>query len=196
MATNATATRDRTWKTGTHRRPVPGAALAVLAALTLAVAGCGGPDEKNAEPSDARGASTPAASASPSGGRDGTAAGPAVTAADGDDTGACSDGDCEITVSEPVTIRFPAPGGGRATLTVTGVGPDEIQYSVKSGGSRSEAGAGGPGQGCITVLRSHGSGNSCGRLGDSEPPAAQPDAVVIQAATGRNGTVLLQIVSR
>ncbi|MFI9822521.1 hypothetical protein ACIHFC_18935 [Streptomyces sp. NPDC052013] len=120
---------------------------------------------------------------------------PSVPAADGDDIGACADGDCEIAVSEPLTIRFPGPGGGRATLSVTKVGPNEIEYTVKSGNGQAEAAAGGPGQGCVTVLRANGSGNSCGGLGDPRPPRAQPDAVVVQAATGEDGTALLHIVS-
>jgi len=167
----------------------------LLAALPLAVTGCGGTDDTGSGPSGSRGASGTEASAPQTADRNGTPAAPAVTAADGDDTGACSDGDCEITVSEPVTIRFPAPGGGRATLTVTAVGRNEIEYTVKSGGGRAEGAAGGPGWGCITVLRAGGSGNSCGPLGDPGRPAAQPDAVVIQAATGRDGTALLPIVS-
>ncbi|MFI6931921.1 hypothetical protein [Streptomyces sp. NPDC050287] len=55
--------------------------------------------------------------------------------------------------------------------------------------------ASGPGQGCITVLRSHGSGNSCGGLGKAGRPGPQPDAVVIQAAAGEDGTALVHIVS-
>ncbi|MFI7394765.1 hypothetical protein [Streptomyces tendae] len=120
---------------------------------------------------------------------------PSSSPADGTDVGACTDGNCEITVTEPVTIRFPAPGdAGRATLSVTKVGPNEIEYEVKSGNNRSSGGARGPGQGCLTYLRDHGSGNSCGTV-DPTRPSPQPGAVVIQAATGTDGTALLHIVS-
>ncbi|MFG3213606.1 hypothetical protein [Streptomyces tendae] len=115
--------------------------------------------------------------------------------ADGTDVGACTDGNCELAVTEPVTIRFPAPDdAGRATLSVTKVGPNEIEYEVKSGNNRSTGGAEGPGQGCLTYLRDRGSGNSCGTL-DPTRPSPRPGAVVIQATTGTDGTALLHIVS-
>lgn len=170
--------------------------LAVLTAV--AVAGCGGSDgsdDSDGKSSGDRSASeSRTAGASPDTSADRTAsATPSVTAADGDDIGACADGDCEVAVSEPVTIRFKGPRG-TATLSVTEVGRNKVEYAVKSGSGRSKGGAGGPGQGCITVLRSNGSGNSCGGVGD-DPPSAQPDAVVIQLAGGPDGTALLHIVS-
>ncbi|MFF7792274.1 hypothetical protein [Streptomyces sp. NPDC007991] len=119
---------------------------------------------------------------------------PPVSAADGRDITACADGNCEIAVSEPVRIPFKGPRGP-ATLSVTEVGPNSIAYTVKSGNGQSKGSASGPGQGCITVLRSNGSGNSCGGLGAAGRPSPQPDAVVIQAATGENGTAVLQFVS-
>ncbi|WP_399942336.1 hypothetical protein ACGH52_24465 [Streptomyces sp. BBFR25] len=120
---------------------------------------------------------------------------PSPSPADGTDTRACTDGNCEMAVTEPVTIRFRAPGdAGRATLSVTKVGPNEIEYEVKSGNNRSSGGAKGPGQGCLTYLRERGSGNSCGTLAPARP-SPQPGAVVIQATTGKNGTALLHIVS-
>ncbi|GGL70494.1 hypothetical protein GCM10010095_64020 [Streptomyces anthocyanicus] len=98
-------------------------------------------------------------------------------------------------MTEPVTIHFRGPAdGSRTTLSVTTVGPNEIEYEVKSGSNRSKGGASGPGQGCLTYLREHGSGNSCGTL-DSTRPSPRPDAVVIQATTGADGTALLHIVS-
>ncbi|MFH9731276.1 hypothetical protein [Streptomyces sp. NPDC017260] len=116
-----------------------------------------------------------------------------MSAADGHDPRACSDGNCEIAVSEPVTVRFQGPGGP-ATLSVTEVGPDRIEYTVKSANGRTQGGASGPGQGCVTVLRDNGSGNSCGGLSGTRP-SAQPDAVVIQATTGPDGTALLRMVA-
>ncbi|MFJ8188674.1 hypothetical protein ACIQ8D_02565 [Streptomyces sp. NPDC096094] len=118
---------------------------------------------------------------------------PSVSAADGYDASACTDGNCEIAVSKPVTVRLQGPGGP-ATLSVTEVGPNKIEYTVKSGNGQSKGGASGPGQGCITALRENGSGNSCGGLSGTRP-SAQPDAVVIQATTGTDGTALLHIVS-
>ncbi|MFI1759611.1 hypothetical protein [Streptomyces sp. NPDC020571] len=120
---------------------------------------------------------------------------PSSSPADGTDVSACTDGNCEIAVTEPVTLHFQAPGDtGRAMLSVTKVGPNEIEYEVKSGNNRSTGGASGPGQGCLTYLRERGSGNSCGTL-DPTRPSPQPGAVVIQATTGSNGTALLHIVS-
>ncbi|WP_189105880.1 hypothetical protein [Streptomyces camponoticapitis] len=168
-----------------------GVALATLAALT--VAGCGGSDKTDgaggadtAPPPGQQTSKSPSARPSP--------AKPSVSAADGSDVGACKDGDCEIAVSEPVTFPFKGPGG-EATLSVTEIGKNRVEYTVKSGNGRSEGGATGPGQGCITVLRTTGSGNSCGGLGEAERPGKQPDAVVIQAATGENGTAIVHIVS-
>ncbi|AQS67797.1 hypothetical protein [Streptomyces pactum] len=162
-----------------------------LAALTLlTVAACGGPDETDSVPSSPpeRPADSRSTTQSHSAGPE-----PSVSAADGRDTTACADGDCEIAVSEPVTLRFEGPDGP-ATLSVTEVGPNKVEYTVKSGNGQSKGGASGPGQGCVTVLRENGSGNSCGGLSRTRP-SAQPDAVVIQATTEADGTALLHIVS-
>ncbi|MFI6642703.1 hypothetical protein [Streptomyces sp. NPDC050504] len=107
---------------------------------------------------------------------------------------ACADGDCEIAVSGPVTIRVDGPAGP-ATLSVTEVGPNRIEYTVESGGSRSDNGASGPGQGCLTVLRPHGSGTSCGALGDAARPDPRSGAVVIQVLAGEDGTAIVRVVS-
>ncbi|AWW37833.1 MULTISPECIES: hypothetical protein [Streptomyces] len=167
-------------------------AACAAAALTMAVAltatGCAGGTDADR---------TPAVKPSPSATEPSPSAGnpsPSVAAADGADTAACADGDCEIAVSEPVTFRFKGPKG-MATLSVTKVGPNEIEYSVQSDNGRSKAGASGPGQGCLTVLRDNGSGNSCGGLGDSGRPSAEPGTVVIQAATGADGTAVLHVVT-
>ncbi|MFA3875111.1 hypothetical protein ABS735_15655 [Streptomyces sp. MMCC 100] len=120
---------------------------------------------------------------------------PSPSAANGTDVSACTDGECEITVAKPVTLHFPGPGGsGRATLSVTEVGPNKIEYEVKSGSNSSKGAAHGPDQGCLTYLREHGSGNSCGSLAGTRP-SPQPDTVVIQATTDTDGTALLHIVS-
>ncbi|MEU3186004.1 hypothetical protein ABZ707_17650 [Streptomyces sp. NPDC006923] len=205
MAATALARRPRA---GRSDRWGTGIALAALASLT--VAGCGSPDEAgeaapptrqiSKSPSAGPSAQKPPPSAQkppPSARKPSAAppsAKPSVSAADGRNVGACADGTCEIAVSEPVTFRFKGPAGP-ATLSVTEVGPNKVEYTVKSGNGRSEGGATGPGQGCITVLRSNGSSNSCGGLGDAARPSPQPRAVVIQAATGAEGTAILHIVS-
>ncbi|MER7874546.1 hypothetical protein ABTY63_13400 [Streptomyces solisilvae] len=197
----ATTTSVRGTRRARARQAGPGLALAVLAAV--AVAGCGGSDKEDGAPSHS-GPASASRSAQPSGGSSGDAPAPAsasasasakpsVSAADGRDAGACADGNCEIAVSEPVTVRFKGPAGP-ATLSVTEVGPNKVEYTVKSSGGRSQGEASGPGQGCITVLRDHGSANSCGRLG-KDRPAAQPNAVVIQMTAGEDGTAILHIVS-
>ncbi|WP_458084784.1 hypothetical protein [Streptomyces malaysiensis] len=193
----ATTTSVRGTRRARARQAGPGLALAVLAAV--AVAGCGGSDKEDGAPSHS-GPASASRSAQPSGGSSGdapasasTSAKPSVSAADGRDAAACADGNCEIAVSEPVTVRFKGPAGP-ATLSVTEVGPNKVEYTVQSSGGRSQGEASGPGQGCITVLRDHGSANSCGRLG-KDRPAAQPNAVVIQMTAGEDGTAILHIVS-
>ncbi|WP_399140256.1 hypothetical protein Q3A86_22925 [Streptomyces sp. NBUA17] len=119
---------------------------------------------------------------------------PAPPAADGQDPDACTDGNCEITVTKPVTLHFPAPGGGRATLSVTEVGPNKIEYELKSANGQSKAGASGPDQGCLTYLRANGTGNSCGPLTTTRP-TPQPDTVTIQTTATPTGPGLLRIVS-
>ncbi|MFD3484321.1 hypothetical protein [Streptomyces sp. NPDC058665] len=171
-----------------------GIPLAALAALT--VAGCGGSDKTDGAGgtggADTAPSAEPGTSKSPSARP--TSARPSVSAADGSDVGACEDGNCEIAVSEPVTFPFKGQSGP-ATLAVTEIGKNKIEYTIKSGNGRSQGGATGPGQGCITVLRPNGSGNSCGGLGAAERPDKEPGAVVIQVATGENGTAIVHIVS-
>ncbi|NEB19596.1 hypothetical protein [Streptomyces coelicoflavus] len=170
----------------TRKRPRAG--LTTLAALTaLTTAACSTTHDPNDEPPTPR--TRPTTSHHPAPGP------PSPSAADGTDVSACADADCEITVTKPVTLHFPAQGGsGRATLSVTEVGPYKIEYEVKAGNNRSKGGATGPGQGCLTYLRAHGSGNSCGPLAPTRP-SPQPDAVVIQATTSADGPALLRIVS-
>lgn len=69
-----------------------------------------------------------------------------------------------VTVRSRCPVRFKGPAGP-AMLTVTEVGPHKVEYTVKSGNGQSKGGADGSGQGCVTVLRSNGGGNSCGGLG-------------------------------
>ncbi|NGO10274.1 hypothetical protein G5C60_22445 [Streptomyces sp. HC44] len=174
------------------------AGCALLATLAmLAVAGCGdsggdsAADSGTTESPDAGKTRTPksppATTSSPS---------PSVTAADGTDTGACTDGNCEIAVSEPVTIRFKIPDGP-AKLSVTKVGKNEVGYKVTSGTSTNGSSAGGTasgeGSGCTTVFHSNGSGTQCGAAG--EPPGKQADAVVMQLVPGADGTAILRLVS-
>lgn len=157
--------------------------LTALAAL--AVAGCGSQGE-NDEASSPGPRTSKSSSGQPSSGQ--------PSAADGHDVGACADGNCEVAVSKPVTFRFPGPAGP-ATLSVTEVGANRVEYTVKSANGQSKGGATGPGQGCVTVLRGNGGGNSCGGLGNATRPSPQPGAVVIQAATGDDGTAILHVVS-
>lgn len=169
---NVTVGRSYRWGTG----------IIFAALATLTVIGCSSSDAADdASSRDQQTSKSPPAQ-------------PSVSAADGHNVGACADGNCEIAVSEPVTFRFKGPTGP-ATLSVTEVGPNKIEYTVESDHGQSTGGATGPGQGCITVLRSNGSSNACGGLGDATRPSPQPDAVVIQAATGEDGTAIIHIVS-
>ncbi|MBZ6137299.1 hypothetical protein [Streptomyces olivaceus] len=172
------------------RSPRPRATPTALAALTaLTLAACSSTDEPDpAPPTPSNRTTAPHPTA-------GSPEPPApAPAADGQDPDACTDGNCEITVTKPVTLHFPAPGGGRATLSVTEVGPNKIEYEVKSANGQSKAGASGPGQGCLTYLRENGTGNSCGPLTTTHP-TPQPDTVTIQTTTTRTGPGLLRIVS-
>ncbi|MDT0612924.1 hypothetical protein [Streptomyces lancefieldiae] len=156
-----------------------GAGLVLAALLTLpTAAGC------DDDPDELRSFADPTAPTRPQ-----------AEAADGTDIGACADGDCELLVSEPVTVRFRDPSGAVVTLHVTEVGPDEVAYTVKSGSGQTKGSARGSGAGCVTVLRTTGTGNSCGVLGDRGRPNPQPDAVVIQAAPAEDGTAHFDIVS-
>ncbi|MHC3455595.1 hypothetical protein [Streptomyces prasinus] len=175
-----------------------GRVITVLALVALA--GCGGFGEEDAgtwgetRPSASRsGADAPPVfSSAPS---SGPAGGPGPeSAADGRDPAACADGDCEITVSGPVTIRFDGPAG-RTAVSVSEVGPDRIEYEVESGNGRSASGTEGRGHSCRTVLRAGGSNTSCGAIGDDGPAGARPGTVVVQVAPGEDGTALLRIVS-
>ncbi|MFH9004118.1 hypothetical protein ACH4E5_12865 [Streptomyces afghaniensis] len=169
-----------------------GVVLAALIVALTAVAGCGSDSDEPAKASPSAPGERPS-KADPAKRPEPTPK-PSVSAADGRDITACADGNCEIAVSEPVKIPFKGPRGP-ATLSVTEVGPNAIAYTVKSGNGQSKGSASGPGQGCITVLRSNGSGNSCGGVGTAGRPSPQPGAVVIQAATGEDGTAVLQLVS-
>ncbi|MFD5125264.1 hypothetical protein [Streptomyces sp. NPDC058385] len=174
------------------------AGIAFAATIALAVSGCGSTNNAGDTSSPSRQASkpasAPASSAKPSTSPPSSSAKPSASAADGHDVRACADGNCEITVTDPVTIPFKGPAGP-ATLTVTEVGPNKVEYTVKSGSSRSQGGASGPGQVCTTVLRSNGGDNSCGGPGEAARPSPQPDAVVIQTTTREDGTAILRIVS-
>lgn len=165
-------------------------ALAALAAL--AAAGCSG--DGDADDEDGKGGDAAKGGKGPSASRTASPSpSPSVTAADGSDTGACADGDCEITVSKPVTFSFKGPDG-KEKLSVTKVGPDEVDYTVKrSGGGTVKGGAGGPGSGCISALRPNGGGTSCGQVG--KPPAKEDGAVLVQVASGKDGTAVINIIS-
>ncbi|MGJ3562182.1 hypothetical protein ACR6C2_44445 [Streptomyces sp. INA 01156] len=116
-----------------------------------------------------------------------------MPAADGHDTAACSDGNCEIAVSEPVTVRFDGLARHHPVRDRGRPGPDRVRTEVRQRPVQERSRR--PGQVCLTVLRSHGSSTSCGGKGDGRPPAARPGAVVIRAATGEDGTALLHVVS-
>lgn len=173
------------------RSPRPRATPTALAALTaLTLAACSSTDEPDpAPPAPSNRTTAP----HPTAGSPEPPA-PAPPAADGQDPDACTDGNCEITVTKPVTLHFPAPGGGRATLSVTEVGPNKIEYELKSANGQSKAGASGPDQGCLTYLRANGTGNSCGPLTTTRP-TPQPDTVTIQTTATPTGPGLLRIVS-
>ncbi|MEV0116091.1 hypothetical protein AB0H77_23060 [Streptomyces sp. NPDC050844] len=167
--------------------------MAAMAALTAIGCAGSGQDDGPSARGDASAESHPARPSGNSSADHTASAKPSPSAADGRDIDACADSNCEIAVSDPVVVRFKSPAG-KATVSVTEAGPNKVAYSVTYDSGQSKGGASGPGQGCITVLRSNGSSNSCGGLGDARP-SAQPGAVVIQAAAGEDGTAILHIVS-
>ncbi len=187
--------RNRTTRAGkrNHRRQLPAVTLVAALTATLSLtAACGSPT-----PADESPAATPdrpsTSRATPQSPTRTPEPAPSVTAADGADIRACADGNCEVAVTEPVTVRFRGPGG-EVTLSVTEVGRDKIEYTVKSGNGQAKGGASGRGQGCVTALRENGNGTSCGGASRTRP-SPQPDAVVIQASTGPEATALLHVVS-
>ncbi|MEU0743313.1 hypothetical protein [Streptomyces sp. NPDC006134] len=167
--------------------------VVLLALLGLTAAGCGGSGESSGgatpPPSRPDGRSTsgppPAASPSPSG-----------EAADGDDIGACGDGNCEVLVTEPVTVRFEGPDGP-VKLSVTKVGRNEIGYTATSetgaGGGQVSGETSGAGHGCTAVLTSAGGTGFCGPVG--APPRERAGAVVIHLEPGGDGAAVLRIIS-
>lgn len=168
------------------RRVGAGVVLGVL--VTQAVIGCGGSEQVlDAYPPET--SVSAARSAEPAPNPSAVAAPPVA----GQDISECADGDCRIAVSEAVKIRFKGPFGP-ATLAVTEVGPDLVEYTVKSHGGQSTGVVSGPGSGCVTVLRRDGSGNSCGGVADARP-SPRPGAVVIQLAARQDGTAVIDIVS-
>ncbi|MFI8851016.1 hypothetical protein ACIGW3_12650 [Streptomyces sp. NPDC053499] len=175
--------------TGRRRHGRVCLALLGTSLVLAAVAGCGGSDSD----ADGKDSAKPAASR-PGEGRSSAAAGPTpkVTAADGSDPAACTDGNCEIAVSDPVTVRFKV-AGKPAKLSLTQVGENEVGYKVTSGSSRTSGEASGKGSGCTAVFRSGGSNSVCGPAG--KPPDKVDGAVVVQVASGADGTAILRLVS-
>ncbi|KAK1180344.1 hypothetical protein B7755_020640 [Streptomyces sp. NBS 14/10] len=169
---------------GRTRRAAGRVLLATVTAL--AAAGCGDSDEgtDTAKPSASHASHSPSpTTSSPS---------PAVTAADGSNPAACTDGNCEIAVTEPVTIRIKLPDGP-AKLSLTKVGKNAVDYKVTSGNSKTSGGASGDGSGCVAVFRSGGSSSSCGMGGP--PPDKVDGAVVLQVVAGADGTAILRLIS-
>ncbi|TMR32099.1 hypothetical protein ETD85_23900 [Nonomuraea zeae] len=167
-------------------RVAQGALTALAALAALAMAGCGGPggSTRSAELAASPAAQDPSSTA--------PAPSPAVTAADGSDPEACSDGNCEIAVSAPVTIHFKIPDGP-ATLSLTKVGKNEVGYKVTSGDSRTSGEVSGDGRGCVTVFTRNSSNSSCGLAG--KPPGRKKGAVVVQVVAGADGTAILRLIS-
>ncbi|MDQ0385616.1 hypothetical protein J2S54_002436 [Streptomyces sp. DSM 42143] len=187
--------RNRTTRAGkrNHRRRPPAAALIAALTATLSLTACGSPNptdetDKASAATQDRPSPSRATPQSPTATPE-----PSVSAADGDDIRACADGNCEVAVTKPVTVRFQGPGGA-VTLSVTEVGQNKIEYTVKSGNGQAKGGTSGQGRGCVTAIRENGSGTSCGGAGRTRP-SPQSDAVVIQASTGPDATALLHVVS-
>ncbi|PSK89393.1 hypothetical protein CLV63_12629 [Murinocardiopsis flavida] len=155
--------------------------IALLGALVAAAAGCGGGAVGTSPPPSPP--PSPSSSPSPS---------PSVTAKDGTDTGACTDGSCEIAVSEPVAFDLELPDGS-AKLAVTKVGENEVAYKVTKDNGETKGGASGKGSGCTAFFTDGGSNSSCGPAGG--PPSATADTVVLQLVSGADGTALLRLVS-
>ncbi len=180
---------------GRTGRLAGGALLATLALLT--VAGCGGSGEDSGDA--AAGAGTGKTESPDSRADDNSKSpspSPTVTAADGTDTGACADGNCEITVSKPVTFDIKIPAGP-TKLSVTKVGKNEVGFKVthgtsKNGGSTSGT-ASGKGNGCTTYFHSNGSGTQCGAAGG--PPTKEVGTVALQVVPSPDGTAILRLVS-
>ncbi|MEU6719062.1 hypothetical protein ABZ897_47005 [Nonomuraea sp. NPDC046802] len=183
------------------------AGRALLTTLTaLAVAGCGGvggdsgadgaetggAGGESAKPPVSRVPQSPSPAVTAADGSVPRSPSPAVTAADGSNPKACADGNCEITVSAPVTIDFTIPDGP-AKLSVTKVGENEVAYQVTSGDSKTSGEWSGDGSSCVAVFTKGGSRSVCGVAG--EPPDKEDGAVVMQVVPGADGTAILRLVS-
>ncbi len=108
-------------------------ALTVLA-VAGATAACGGSTTAPSAtpPSSSVPASTSASAASSSAvPKTSTALKPFPAAADGTNLRACADGDCEILVTGPVTIRL-TKGLGMSSLDITAVSPAGVDFQSSS----------------------------------------------------------------
>ncbi|MGP4015799.1 hypothetical protein [Saccharopolyspora sp. 5N708] len=122
-----------------------------------------------------------------------TTAPPPVTAADGTNYGACADGTCEISLSQPIDIQL---SGG--SLSVTSVNPDGIDIDLSLDG-------GGGGNGtlkgtCGAIFRFYigggGGGQFCNPDGSVQPPPEpEPGSVALQLVGLSDGAAVLRVVS-
>jgi hypothetical protein len=111
-------------------------------------------------------------------------------AADGTDYSACEDGDCEVAVAEPMDLVIGAPHEGMATLSVTAVTEDGIEYEVIQSGTTSGGSLGGVCQATISETSSY---SSCFEEGTPPEPEPLQGELVIQLLGMNDGSAVLRL---
>jgi hypothetical protein len=117
-------------------------------------------------------------------------------AADGTDLTACTDGTCEVEMSDPVDIPLTDHPSDITMLSVVELTADGLDFTTTSDDGATSSGA--IGEGCITTLSSGGGGSSCSADPDQEPPpppSFEPGALTMQVVGAADGTVVLRLGS-
>lgn len=144
----------------------------LCAALAVLVAGCGATGHATAHPPTT---SRPAP----------------VTAADGTNLAACSDGNCEVVVA--VSDHIALTGEGDVTgLTVRKIDTaDGVSFTATSKGGGTSTGS--IQHGCTLTFYTGGGGSSCG--GRQDAPDAETGVLAMQLVSQHGGTAVLRLVA-
>ncbi|MFG3340058.1 hypothetical protein [Glycomyces sp. NPDC048151] len=111
-------------------------------------------------------------------------------AADGTDYTACEDGACEVAVSEPMDRVIGAPHEGMATLTITAVIEDGIEFEVAQSESTSSGSLSGI---CESTITANSMFSTCFDEGVLPEPAPWQGELVVQLLGMNDGAAVLRL---
>lgn len=111
-------------------------------------------------------------------------------AADGTDYSACEDGECEVAVGEPMDIVIGAPHEGMATLSITAVTQDGIEFEVTHSESTSSGALGGV---CEATISETSMFSTCFEEGMPPEPAPLQGELVVQLLGMNEGSAVLRL---